>query len=340
MLQVKMPEAYKIEYLDVPKPDVKADEVLIKMKVIGICGSDIQVYHGLHKYMTFPVVQGHEGSGIVEAVGSDVTKFKVGDKVTIQPQIFCGECQPCLTGNENVCQNLSVYGIHTDGMAQDYISMPESVVVKLDDNMSYETGAFVEPVSVAVGAIRRCGKVKDQNVVVMGAGPIGNLVAQVAMADGADVLITDINDKKLDLAKKSGISYTRNTMDKDLKELISETFGKRGADIIVDCAAVTPSILSAINAARPASKIVIVGNFKKPVEIELPMIQRQAIDIIGVMMYVRKDYEKAIRLMGEGKVVVDDMITTSYPVTDFDKAYKYIDENPLDVMKILVKFSD
>jgi L-iditol 2-dehydrogenase len=340
MLQVKMPEAYKIEYLDIPKPDVKANEVLIKVEVVGICGSDIQVYHGLHKYMSFPVVQGHEGSGIIEAVGAEVTKFKVGDKVTVQPQIFCGECQPCLTGNENVCQNLSVYGIHTDGMAQDYIAMPEKVVVKLDEGMSYETGAFVEPVSVAVGAIRRCGEVKDQNLVVLGAGPIGNLVAQVAKADGADVLITDINDKKLSLAKKCGIPHAVNTMNRDLKEVIGETFGKRGADIIVDCAAVTPSILSAINAARPASKIVIVGNFKKPVEIELPLIQRQSIDIIGVMMYVRKDYEKAIRLMGEGSVIVDDMITTTYSAREYEKAYKYIDENPLDVMKILMKFND
>ena len=340
MLQVKMPEAYKIEYLDIPKPEIKADEVLIKMKTIGICGSDIQVYHGLHKYMTFPIVQGHEGAGIIEEVGLNVTKFKPGDRVSIQPQIFCGECQPCLSGNENVCENLAVYGVHTDGMAQAYIAMPESVVVELDETMNYETGAFVEPVSVAVGAVRRCGEVKARNIVILGAGPIGNLVAQVAIADGADVLITDINDKKLALAEKCGIKHTRNTKDVELKRVISDQFGKRGADIIIDCAAATSSILSAINSARPASRIVIVGNFKEPVEIELPLIQRQAIDIIGVMMYVRKDYEKAIRLMSDGKVVVDDMITRSYDIRDFDKAYKYIDENPLDVMKILLKFTD
>ncbi|MDC7232819.1 MAG: alcohol dehydrogenase catalytic domain-containing protein [Spirochaetales bacterium] len=340
MLQVKMPEAYKIENLDIPVPEIKDHEVLIKMKTIGICGSDIQIYHGLHKYMSFPVVQGHEGAGIIEKTGAAVTQFKAGDKVTIQPQIFCGECQPCLSGNENVCENIAVYGVHTDGMAQDYIAMPESVVVKLSDSMDYETGAFVEPVSVAVGAIRRCGDVMGQNIVVLGAGPIGNLVAQVADADGAEVLITDINDKKLKLAEECGIPHTRNTKDTDLRTAIADQFGKRGADIIIDCAAVTPSILSAINAARPASKIVVVGNFKKPVEIELPMIQRQSIDIIGVMMYVRRDYEKAIRLMSEGRVVVDKMVTTSYPVTDFEKAYRFIDENPLDVMKILMKFND
>jgi L-iditol 2-dehydrogenase len=338
MLQVKMPKAYEFEYLDVPVPAVGDGDVLIKMSTMGICGSDVQVYHGLHNYMTFPVVQGHEGSGVVEKIGDKVTTVKPGDKVTIQPQIFCGECVPCKTGNENVCQNLKVYGIHTDGMAQDYLSMPESVIRKLPSEMSFDVAAFVEPTAVAVGSIRRCGEIKGKNVVVLGAGPIGNLVAQVAVADGANVLITDIADPKLALAKECGIPNVRNTAEVDLKKTIAEVFGDDGADCIIDCAAVTPSLLSALNAARPASKIVIVGNFKKPVEIEIPLIQRQAIDVIGVMMYVRADYEKAISLMNDGKIEVEKITSNSFPIDKFKEAYDFIDENRMDVMKVLMKF--
>ena len=333
-----MPKAYEFEYLDVQVPEIGESDVLIKMSIMGICGSDVQVYHGLHNYMTFPVVQGHEGSGVVEKVGDKVTAVKPGDKVTIQPQIFCGTCIPCKTGNENVCQNLKVYGIHTDGMAQEYLSMPESVVRKLPDEMSFEVAAFVEPVAVAVGSIRRCGDIAGKNVVVLGAGPIGNLVAQVAVAEGANVLITDIAEKKLVMAKECGIPNVKNTTDVDLKEAIGEVYGDDGADCIIDCAAVTQSLLSAINAARPASKIVIVGNFKKPVEIEIPLIQRQAIDVIGVMMYVRTDYEKAIRLIHEGRIEVEKLISNSFPVNQFKEAYDFIDENRVDVMKVLMRF--
>ena len=339
MLQVKMPKAYEFQYLDVPVPKVGESDVLIKMSTMGICGSDVQVYHGLHNYMTFPVVQGHEGSGVVEQIGEKVTAVKPGDKVTIQPQIFCGECVPCRTGNENVCQNLKVYGIHTDGMAQEYLSMPESVVRKLPDDMSLDVAAFVEPVAVAVGSIRRCGEIKGKNVVVLGAGPIGNLVAQVAVAEGANVLITDIAERKLVLAEECGIPHVRNTKEFDLKQAITEVFGDGGADCIIDCAAVTQSLLSALNAARPASKIVIVGNFKKPVEIEIPLIQRQAIDVIGVMMYVKTDYEKAINLIHKGQVEVKKLISNSFPVNRFEEAYNFIDENRVDVMKILMQFS-
>ena len=334
-----MPEAYKFEYLDVPVPEVGEGDVLIKMSTMGICGSDVQVYHGLHNYMTFPVVQGHEGSGTVEKIGDKVTAVKPGDKVTIQPQIFCGRCVPCKTGKENVCQNLKVYGIHTDGMAQEYLSMPESVVRKLPDDMSLDVAAFVEPVAVAAGSIRRCGDIQGRNLVVLGAGPIGNLVAQVAAAEGAHVLVTDIAQQKLDLAKECGIPNVRNTSKLDLKQAIAEVFGDDGADCIIDCAAVTQSLLSALNAARPASKIVIVGNFKKPVEIEIPLIQRQAIDVIGVMMYVKTDYEKAIDLIHSGRVEVEKLISNTFPVNQFKEAYDFIDGNRVDVMKVLMRFS-
>lgn len=340
MIQVKMPEAYKIEYLNVPTPDIGHDDVLIEIKRVGICGSDIQIYHGKHKYMSFPIVQGHEASGVITKIGKNVKDFNIGDKVTVQPQVFCGECTPCKMGHFNVCENLEVYGVHTTGMAQEYFAVPASKVVKLPDSMDFDAGAFVEPVAVGVGAIRRCGDVSGKNIVILGAGTIGNLTAQVAKAKGANVMITDINPIKLKIAKECGIDICVNTMEIALGEAIRQQFGEERADIIIDCAAVNASISSAINNARKASKIVIVGNFKQPVEIEMPLIQRQQIDLIGVMMYVREDYLDAIKLMDSGYITISSLISKYFNITEFEEAYQYIDKNGLDVMKVMLEVED
>ena len=272
MLQVRMPEAFKIEYLDLPIPEIGADEVLVQMKRVGVCGSDIQIYHGKHKYMKFPVVQGHEGSGVIAKVGARVSGLKIGNRVTIQPQVVCGECAPCRSGHYNVCKNLKVYGVHTGGMFSEYFPVPASKVLLLPDAMSYDEGSLVEPAAVATGAIRRCGDLTGRNIVVLGAGTIGNLVAQVAVASAArKVVITDINQKRLDIAKKCGIHACVNTQNRKLKEVILEEFGDDEADVIIDCAGVKSIFIEALASARCSSKLVVVANYKEAVEVELPL---------------------------------------------------------------------
>lgn len=340
MLQVVLKKAFDLETVQTEIPEPKSHEVLIKMSNLGICGSDVQVYSGKHKYNIFPLVQGHEGSGIVEKTGDKVKNFKAGDKVTIQPQIFCGKCQPCLEGHINVCENLKVIGIHANGLAAEYAAVDESMLLALPDSVDCETGAMTEPLSVAVGTLRRCGDLTGLNIVVMGAGTIGNLVAQTALVSGAGkVLLTDINDKRLELAERCGIRLHANTSVKPLSEAIRECFGARGADIIIDCAAVPAALTEAIAAARPASRIVIVGNYKVPVEIELPMLQRRQIDMLGIMMYIREDFEKAIELMTENKVALKPLISDHFRPEDFAEAYECIFNNPERVMKVMIDFN-
>lgn len=171
------------------------DEILIRIKKIGICGSEIHSYHGEHPATFYPVVQGHEYSGIVTAVGSKVTRCKPGDKVTARPQLTCGQCAPCRRGQYNVCENLRVQAFQADGAAQDYFIVPEERLVKLPETFSLEYGAMIEPAAVGAHATSRAGDLTGKNVVVSGAGTIGNLVAQFALARGARrVLITDVSD--------------------------------------------------------------------------------------------------------------------------------------------------
>ncbi|WP_305074833.1 zinc-dependent alcohol dehydrogenase [Propionivibrio sp.] len=340
MLQVKMTEAFKMSFLDTPVPEVGDDEVLIQMKRVGVCGSDIQIYHGKHKYMTFPVVQGHEGAGVVTKVGSKVSGFKEGDKVTIQPQVYCGTCAPCRSGHYNVCKNLKVYGVHTGGMFSEYFAVPASKALLLPENMSFDEGSLVEPAAVATGAIRRCGNLTGTNVVVLGAGTIGNLVAQVAVASGAKkVVITDINETRLDIARTCGIHACINTRGRKLKDVILEQFGDDEADIIIDCAGVKAIFSEAVAAARCSSKLVIVANYKEPVEVELPLFQRREVDMLGIMMYLREDFQRAIDLMTSKAINTAPLISDHFGIRQLEEVYPYIDNNPESVMKVVIDIS-
>ncbi|MEE8578178.1 MAG: alcohol dehydrogenase catalytic domain-containing protein [candidate division Zixibacteria bacterium] len=341
MLQAVITAPATFDIIDVPVPEVGNEQVLIKVARIGICGSDMQIYHGKHKFMTFPVVLGHEGSGTIVKIGTAVLGFAVGDRVTVQPQYYCGECFPCREGKYNVCEHLSVIGVHETGMGEEYFLTDASKVLKLPDRVSFDQGALIEPTAVATGAIRKSGGVNSANIVVLGAGPIGNLVAQVAKASGAkSVMITDINPKRLDVAGRCRVDYCVNSTEWKLNDAIVEYFGSDGADIIFDCAGVKETVTDAIQAARRGSRIVVVANFKTIVDIELVLLQRKEITLYGIMMYVREDYEEAIRLLAERRINTSELITSHFDIRQIREAYKYIDENINDVIKVILTVSD
>jgi L-iditol 2-dehydrogenase len=185
MKQAVMTEPGKIEYHRVPKPEIRPGHVVVRISRIGVCGSDIHVWHGLHPYTDYPVVQGHEVSGVVESVGDGVTGLSAGNKVTIQPQVTCGTCYPCTHGKYHICDNLKVMGFQTTGTASEYFLVEAEKVLRLPDDINMNHGAMVEPLAVACHALFRVGEVSGLNVLVLGAGPIGNLTAQAAMGKGA-----------------------------------------------------------------------------------------------------------------------------------------------------------
>jgi L-iditol 2-dehydrogenase len=211
MLQAVMTVPGKIEFREILRPKPSVDEVLIQIKRIGVCGSDIHVYHGLHPYTSYPVVQGHEVAGLVSEVGGGVTGFQPGDKVVFMPQVTCGECYPCRHGMYHICDNLKVMGFQTNGAAQEYFPVKADHVLKLPENISLDHAALIEPISVAVHALARAGNVEGLKILVLGAGTIGNLVAQVAQASGAaSVLVTDMSEYKLQKARDCGIEHVIN----------------------------------------------------------------------------------------------------------------------------------
>ena len=337
MKQMRITGPFVFQNEEAPVPEISAHEVLLKINCIGVCASDMQIYHGKHRFMTFPVILGHEAAATVEKTGAQTAGFATGDNVTVEPQVFCGECFSCESGRFNVCEKLSVMGVHRDGFSREYAAIDPRYLHKVPSSMKSELIALVEPFAVGVGAVRRTARLAGANVAVIGAGTIGNFTAQAAKALGAGkVMITDISQSKLDWAGECGVDYCVNIRDKNLKEVIKETFGKRRADIIIDCAAVPAGFKSILEAARPCSEIIMTGNYKEPVEFTVPLLQRQEISMIGHMMYVREDYRIAIELLAGGKIRTEKTITKVFSFDEYEAAFKYIDANSDSVMKVLI----
>jgi len=337
MKQQVMIEPGKIEFREIPIPELKENEVLVKIMRIGVCGSDIHVYHGKHPYTSYPVTQGHEVSGVIEKAGSKITEFKPGDKVTIQPQVVCGKCHSCLHEKYHICDELEVMGFQTTGMASEFFVTDADRILNLPDDMSYEQGAMIEPLAVACSVFTKTDDLNGLNVIVLGAGPIGNLTAQTAKALGAkSVLITDVSDFRLEIAKKVGIDYTINPLKQDLSEEIVKAFGPDRADLIIECVGINQTIDDAIANARKGTDIIIVGVYGDKPVVDLSTVQDRELRLIGMLMYQTKEYLKAIELIHSGRVQLEPLMTKHFKFEDYDKAYQYIEEKKDKVMKIFI----
>lgn len=337
MIQQVMIAPGEITFHEIPIPEAGEGQVLVRIHMIGICGSDIHVYHGKHPFTKYPVTQGHEVSGEIMALGKDVEGFTIGQKVTIEPQVYCGKCYPCTHGKYNLCEELKVMGFQTTGTASHYFAVDASKVTPIPENMGYEEGAMIEPLAVAVHAVRRAGDVAGLKIAVIGAGPIGNLVAQTAKGMGAaQVMVTDVSDYRLRLAKECGADFVVNTKDKEFGAAMLESFGPDKADIIYDCAGNDITINQAIRCARKGSTIILVAVFADMAKADLAVLNDHELDMNTTMMYRHEDYVKAIEMVEDGKIFLRPLMSRVFPFDQFKQAYEYIDANRETAMKILI----
>ena len=338
MRKAIMTKPGNIEFSNVDAPgELKPNEVLLKIQCIGICGSDIHVYLGEHPATPYPVVQGHEYSAIVEAVGQDVTKAKPGMKVTARPQLVCGECGPCRRGQYNACQNLKVQGFQAPGVAQDYFIVPEDRLVLLPDSLTLEQGAMVEPAAVGAHSTSRTTGIEGKNVVVSGAGTIGNLVAQFAKARGArKVLITDVSNFRLEIAQKCGIENTLNIKDTTFDEGVRNCFGAEGFQVGLEAAGVEESLDALIANVEKGGDIVILGVYAKNPTVNMYHVGEHELNIFGSMMYRHEDYEAAVEMIATGEIHIDPLISKHFPFEKYLDAYKYIEDKGDKNMKVII----
>ena len=337
MLQEIMTAPHEIQFQEVPVPEMKPDQVLVQIKRIGVCGSDMHVYHGQHPYVSYPLTQGHEVSAQIVSLGEDVAGLRVGQKVTIEPQVYCGHCYPCTHGKYNLCENLKVMGFQTIGTASEYFAVDAAKITPLPDSMTYDEGAMIEPMAVTVHACKRVGDLEGKKIAVLGAGPIGILLCQSLKAFGAaEVMVTDISDFRLELAKQCGADHVYNTRNVDFAKAVVECFGVDKADIIYDCAGNDITMGQAIANARKGSIIVLVAVYAGMAKVDLAKLNDSEVDLYTSMMYRHDDYLDAIRFIEEGKIQLKPLMSKHFAFKDYPQAYTYIDNNHETTMKVLI----
>ena len=288
-----------------------------------------------------PIHPIHEVSGEVVKTGHGVSSYSIGDKVTVQPQVVCGKCYSCTHGNYHICDELKVMGFQTTGTASEYFAVAQEKLLKLPDSINFDEGAMVEPLAVAVHALSRSADVAGKKVLVLGAGPIGNLVAQAAKGMGArETMITDLSNYRLGIAKECNIDHCVNTSEQDLSEELSNNFGPDRADLILECVGPNTTIDQAISYARKGTDIIVVGVFGEKPVVDLGLVQDRELRLIGSLMYQEKDYKKVIELIEKKRVQLKPLITDHFDFKDYLKAYQYIEKKKDHVMKVIIQIKE
>lgn len=326
-----------IELNEVDEPIAGSGEILLRVKKIGVCGSDIHVWHGQHPFTSYPVVQGHEFSGVVEAVGEGVTKVKPGMKATAAPQEVCGVCNPCRRGDYHICDELKVRGFQAPGCAQDLFVVSEERIVAFPDALTFEQGALIEPAAVSAHSTHRAPALAGKNVVVLGAGTIGNLVAQAARCRGAKkVMITDLSDFRLEKAMEAGVDVACNVRTEAFSDKVKDVFGDEGFDAAFECAGVEASLDAAVQAIQKGGTIVVVGVYGEPPRVDMSVVGDRELSLVGTLMYQQEDYEQAVEWIANGSMSTEQLVTGHFALEEYEAAYRYIEEEGDTTLKVVI----
>jgi L-iditol 2-dehydrogenase/threonine 3-dehydrogenase len=295
------------------------------------------VYHGKHPFTPYPVVQGHEFSAEVLAVGEGVTKVKPGMRATAAPQIVCGNCSPCKRGDYHICDSLKVRGFQAPGCAQDIFIAPEERVVAFDNSISHDAGALIEPAAVAAHSTSRARDITGRNVLVLGAGTIGNLVAQACRCRGAKkVMITDLSDFRLASAQDVGVNAVCNVRNEDLADKIRKTFGDEGFDIAFEAVGAEASLDDAVQNIQKGGDIVVLGVFENVPRVDMSIVGDREISLIGTLMYRQEDYEQAVEWIESGSMATEPLVTKHFPFEEYEQAYQYIEKQGDKTLKVVI----
>lgn len=306
---------FRAEVKQVPIPVPKPDEVLIQVERVGICGTDIHIYRG--EYVSaYPIIPGHELAGVVAQVGDDVTDFEIGDRVTAEPNIHCGRCAYCLTHRGNHCDNWQAVGVTTDGGMAEYVVVPARNVFSLPDNISFGTGAFIEPLACVVYAMNRLRLAPAARVLIFGAGAMGQQLIQALARSGASELaVVDLSARKLSMAKQWGATKTVLYEQFDRSALLSD--GPRGFDVVVDATGIPAVIEQALQYLGPAGTYLQFGVAPKTEMIQLSPFELFQNDwtLIGSMA-TNNTFHQALHWAKEERIILEPLVTKVAQLAD------------------------
>ena len=311
------------------------DEVRLHVAYCGICGTDLHIYQGhMDQRVDMPQVVGHEMSGEIAEVGTDVVDWQVGDRVVVRPLDPCGTCPACQAGHAHICYNLKFLGIDTPGAFQGSWTVPAHTLHRLPDNLSMEEAALIEPLSVACHDVHRGDVKAGEHVVVIGGGPIGMLIALVARHAGANVLISEINPFRVNLAHELGLEAV-NPLETDLLTLVEEQTGGAGADVVFEVSGSAAGAATMTQLVRTRGRIVVVAIFADAPQVDLFRFFWRELQLYGARVYEPQDFDEAIQLAADGILPLTRLISDKRPLSELQTAFEQI-ESSTDLMKVLI----
>ncbi len=334
----------KLELTDMPMPTYGADEILIRIKACGICGSDVHGYDGSTGRRIPPIVMGHEAAGVVEKAGNDVREFKPGDRVTFDSTIWCGACHFCRAGRINLCDNRRVLGVSTPDYRQhgcfaEFVALPARIAYKLPDGVSFEHAAMTEPLSIAVHAASRAGPagLLGKSAVVIGAGMIGQLLIQTLRTVGVGTLIaTDVDPAKLEIARTAGADRAFDAKAPDLIDKIQKQTEGRGADLVFEAVGASASVRAAIAAARKGATVVLVGNVSPEIPFQLQSAVTREISVLGSCAS-NGEYPACLQLIAGKKINLAPLLTATAPLEEGPEWFNRLYNKEPNLMKIILR---
>lgn len=333
MKALLMEGSQKVRMVDMPMPEDK-DKAIIKIKAMGICGTEVAAYRGVLPMGIYPRTLGHEIAGEVVSLPAGVTHIKVGDKVALEPYRTCGKCYPCSLGRTNCCEQLECLGVHTYGAYSEYFAHEPELCHKIEGDMSWEEMALVEPLTISLHGVTRARVKEGEHVAIVGAGPIGVLAALVALAKGAVPIVIDPMEKRLAYVQSLGIPHVVNPMQEDAVEKIKAITNGRMAEAVLECSGNVRASRNTIDYVSYGGRIAFTGHTHDDVPMPMHIAIKKELDLLGSRNSA-KEFPVAIELIQSKKVDVKALISN---IITFDELGEYLGkltQNPNDYMKVV-----
>jgi L-iditol 2-dehydrogenase len=341
MKALLLSEYRKLNVVDMPTPQIAPGDVLIRVAACGICGSDVHGYDGSTGRRIPPLVMGHEAAGVIEQVGADVRGFQVGERVTFDSTVYCGDCDYCRAGRVNLCDNRQVLGVscgdyRRHGAFAEFVAVPQHILYRLPDSLPLEHAALIEAVSVAVHGVKRALPKKEDDVAVVGTGMIGLLIVQVLRHYGCRRLIAvDVDDDRLALAKKFGATDVFNAKQVDATKAILELTAGRGVAGAWEAVGATPTVQTAIHSVSKGGDVTLVGNVSPTVELPLQAVVTRELTLHGTCASAG-EYPECIELMASGAVDVRPLLSAAIPLEEAPTWFERLYAHERGLMKVVV----
>jgi len=326
----------KVEYKDVSDPIALPGYAKVRIKYCGICGGDKAIVAGTHPRAKAPLIVGHEFIGVIEKISENNRNLKVGDRVVAYPLISCSNCLPCRTGNPHVCQNLKLLGIDVDGAMAEYAYVDENVIFKVDNKVSDEVAALIEPLAVIVRAMHQSGFKYLDSAVVMGAGPIG-IISAIALkhAGASKIVVSDLDQFRLDLCKNLGFN-TVNVKEESLKETISKITNGEGVDIVFEASGTESATFESTELAKVGGTICMTGLHKAPHVLNLPQFSFKEQNMVATRVYTKHEFYQAVDIVKELQEGLACLVSHIIPLSQGQMAFDYINDPNMNTIKVLL----